>query len=92
MKKQKIRNNYNGRRFVWLAERNVNDYFQHEHDMCRTYFAFKSFTYKECRDLIIKVIKLRPQYLSSTGKDHSRLEAGCRFRTLLDLGVIVEVK
>lgn len=92
MKKGKMRNNYNGRRFVWLDERKIVDAYQHEHDICRNYFAFRSFTYKECKEIVIKVIKLRPKYLTSTGKDYSSLEAGHRIRTLLDLGVIKEIK
>jgi hypothetical protein len=87
----KKRQNYNGRRFVWLDDVKYTDYYENEHNLVRNYFAFRSFTYHECKSVVVNVIKLRPNYLSKSGKDHSNLEAGHRIRTLLDAGVIKEI-
>lgn len=87
---KRTRQNYKNRRFVWLQDVNVKDSYQHEHDIVRNYFAFRSFTYYECKDLIASVVRMRPGYLS--GKDNSNLEAGHRFSTLLKACVIREIK
>jgi hypothetical protein len=87
----KKRQNYNGRRFVWLDEVKYKDYYEHEHDLVRTYFAFRSFTYQECKSMIINVIRLRPNHLTKNGKDYSNIEAGHRFKTLFNAGVIKEL-
>jgi hypothetical protein len=90
--KKRIRQNYKNRRFVWLTDVKFDAYYEHEHNFVRNYFSNRSFTYNECKDIIVRVIKLRPNYLTKNGKDHTNIEAGHRFRILLDVGVIKELK
>ena len=88
---KKTRQNWANRRFVWLREVSVKDSYAHEHDMCYSYFNGYSFTYYECKNLIAKIIQLRPNYLNRN-VNYSNLEAGHRFKTLYNLGTIVEIK
>lgn len=84
------RENYTNRVFVWLDDISILDNYPHEHDLCKNYFAMRSFTYKQCIELMQNVIRMRPNYPHQ--KDWSRLEAGHRFKTLLNMGIIRELK
>jgi hypothetical protein len=83
---------YTNRRFVWLKDVTLIDSYKEEYDFVMTYFSNQSFTYYEYMDVNNQLIRLRKNYRSKGGSDYANIESGHRFATLLDLGVIKELK
>jgi hypothetical protein len=83
---------YDGRNFVMIT--NYTSDYAHtskELPLTQAYFTNKFFARNEFLEFTATLVRSRPGYLINKGKPYDKREAGCRFKTLLNNGVILEV-
>jgi hypothetical protein len=83
---------YEGRYFVMITNY-TSDYqsTSKELPITQAFFTNKFFTRNEFLDFTASLVRIRPGYRSQGGSEYDTLEAGHRFKTLLNKGVILEV-
>jgi hypothetical protein len=83
---------YDGREFVMIT--NYTSDYAHtskELPITQAFFASKFFTRDEFLEFTASLVRIRPGYRSQGGSEYATLEAGHRFKTLLNNGVIREL-
>lgn len=83
---------YTNRRFVMITNYESDYEFKSkELSLTQAYFTNKFFTRDEFMHFTDQLVRIRPGYRSQGGSDYAMLEAGHRFKTLLNKGVICEL-
>ena len=84
--------NYENRKFVFVTNNTQADTSWKELRVARAYFSNQMFSRDEYINFTMDQIRIRPGYRSQGGGDYAKLEAGKRFSTLRNVGIIVEIK